>query len=148
VVRIIAGRRGWPGEPGRPKPLAPPIASAGAPESSASRTSPAVLSGAPSQARAGDRSPRSWSKRAGIGVPGSNAGLRSVSIIGHIAELELWAPRINAMRILVSCPRAYRTLAWGAGVRETCHPTAGHTASEALSHFRWWPVVLMCHDQS
>lgn len=34
------------------------------------------------------------------------------------------------MRILASCPRAYRRLACGAGVPETCHPTAGHTAGE------------------
>ena len=34
------------------------------------------------------------------------------------------------MRILVSCPRVYRTLACGAGVPETCHPAAEHTAGE------------------
>jgi hypothetical protein len=34
------------------------------------------------------------------------------------------------MRILASCPRAYRTLACGADVPETCHPAAGHTAGE------------------
>jgi hypothetical protein len=45
---------------------------------------PSGTSGTPSQARAGDRSPRSWSKRAGIGVRGSNAGLRRVSVIRHI----------------------------------------------------------------
>ena len=34
------------------------------------------------------------------------------------------------MRILAGCPRAYRTLACGADVPETCHPAAGHTAGE------------------
>ena len=34
------------------------------------------------------------------------------------------------MRILASCPRVHRTLACGAGVPETCHPAAGHTAGE------------------
>lgn len=47
----------------------------------AGQPNPAVPSGTPSQIRAGDRSPRSWSKRAGIGFPGSNAGLRSASVI-------------------------------------------------------------------
>jgi len=62
--------------------------------------------------------------------PGSNAGLRSVSVIRHIVGLEPWAARINGMRVLAGCPRAYRRLACGAGVRETCHPTAGHSAGE------------------
>lgn len=42
------------------------------------------------------------------------------------------------MRILASCPRAYRTLACGAGVPETCHPTAGHTAGEKTPS---WPGI-------
>src|SRR6516164_6426121 len=78
----------------------------GASGSSTSRTSAAVPSGTPSQIRAGDRSPCSWSKRAGIGAPDSNAGLCSVSVMSILPVW--WSLRRGGQQCLCFADEACR----------------------------------------